>query len=62
MPFQVTSAALEHARATSGEHPIFMNCLPALRGVEQTAEVLPTVCFGVCNTFLGCGWALLSSV
>merc|ERR1711988_814809 len=44
MPFQVTSAALEHARATSGEHPIFMNCLPALCGVEQTAEVVDGPC------------------
>jgi len=35
-PFQVNSQLMKHAKADA----IFMNCLPALRGAEQTAEVL----------------------
>ncbi|MFH1409492.1 MAG: ornithine carbamoyltransferase [Nanoarchaeota archaeon] len=36
LPFQVDGALMKHA------HPeaIFMNCLPAIRGYEQTAEVI----------------------
>lgn len=36
MPFQVTSQLM----ATAKEDAIFMNCLPAMRGQEQTAEVV----------------------
>lgn len=36
MPFQVDSALLKLAKADC----IFMNCLPAARGMEQTAEVI----------------------
>ncbi len=36
MPFQVTAELMAHAK----EDAIFMNCLPALRGFEQTAEVI----------------------
>jgi len=35
MPFQVNSELMQHA-----PDAIFMNCLPALRGYEQTAEVI----------------------
>jgi ornithine carbamoyltransferase len=35
-PFRVTEALLSHARPDA----VFMHCLPAMRGVEQTAEVL----------------------
>ncbi len=35
-PFQVTSELMSHAKPTA----IFMNCLPAMRGEEQTAEVI----------------------
>jgi len=35
-PYQVTAALMQHAAADA----IFMNCLPALRGYEQTAEVI----------------------
>jgi hypothetical protein len=35
-PFQVDAAAMKKAKPTA----IFMNCLPAVRGEEQTAEVL----------------------
>jgi ornithine carbamoyltransferase len=35
-PFQVTSSLM--AKAASGSK--FMNCLPAMRGEEQTAEVI----------------------
>ena len=35
-PFQVDGAAMKKAKPTA----IFMNCLPAVRGEEQTAEVL----------------------
>ena len=35
-PFQVTAALMKKARRDA----IFMNCLPALRGYEQTAEVI----------------------
>lgn len=35
-PFQVNAALMKHARRNA----IFMNCLPALRGYEQTAEVM----------------------
>ena len=36
MPYQVNSALMAHARPDA----IFMNCLPAIRGYEQTAEVI----------------------
>jgi ornithine carbamoyltransferase len=36
MPFQITTELLTHA---SPDH-LFMNCLPAMRGYEQTAEVI----------------------
>lgn len=35
-PFQVTVDLMKHAKPTA----VFMNCLPAMRGEEQTAEVL----------------------
>ena len=35
-PFQVNPALMQHAKAEA----IFMNCLPALRGYEQAAEVI----------------------
>jgi len=35
-PFQVNSELMEHAKKDA----IFMNCLPAMRGCEQTAEVI----------------------
>ncbi len=36
MPYQVTSSVMEAANTDA----IFMNCLPAMRGFEQTAEVI----------------------
>ncbi len=36
MPFQVTSELMSHAKDSA----VFMNCLPAMRGEEQTAEVI----------------------
>ena len=36
MPYQVNSALMAHAKPDA----IFMNCLPAIRGCEQTAEVI----------------------
>ena len=36
MPYQVTSSVMEQAKTDA----IFMNCLPAMRGYEQTAEVI----------------------
>mmetsp|Transcript_19468 Transcript_19468/g.58926 ORF Transcript_19468/g.58926 Transcript_19468/m.58926 type:complete len:321 (-) Transcript_19468:60-1022(-) len=36
MPFQVDSALMKHAAPDA----IFMNCLPAMRGEEQTADVI----------------------
>ena len=36
MPFQVTEAVMAQAKPSA----IFMNCLPAMRGEEQTAEVI----------------------
>eukprot|EP00771_Trimastix_marina_P002644 gnl/Trimastix_PCT/379.p2 GENE.gnl/Trimastix_PCT/379~~gnl/Trimastix_PCT/379.p2 ORF type:complete len:269 (+),score=116.14 gnl/Trimastix_PCT/379:222-1028(+) len=36
MPFQVNAALMSHAKPDA----IFMNCLPAERGAEQTAEVI----------------------
>eukprot|EP00906_Rhabdomonas_costata_P033374 RCo047035 len=36
MPWQVTTALMAHAKPDA----IFMNCLPAARGMEQTAEVV----------------------
>ncbi len=36
MPFQVNAKLMSHAKPNA----IFMNCLPALRGYEQTAEVI----------------------
>lgn len=36
MPYQVNSALMAHAKPDA----IFMNCLPAMRGYEQTAEVI----------------------
>jgi len=36
MPFQITTELLSHAKPDV----IFMNCLPAMRGYEQTAEVI----------------------
>jgi ornithine carbamoyltransferase len=35
-PYQVNAALMKHAKSDA----IFMNCLPALRGAEQTAEVI----------------------
>ena len=35
-PYQVNAALMSHAKPDA----IFMNCLPALRGAEQTAEVI----------------------
>ena len=35
-PFQVNVELMRHARPDA----VFMNCLPALRGYEQTAEVI----------------------
>ena len=35
-PYQVNSAIMKHAKPDA----IFMNCLPALRGCEQTADVI----------------------
>ncbi len=36
MPYQVNSELMRHAKPDA----IFMNCLPAIRGCEQTAEVI----------------------
>jgi ornithine carbamoyltransferase len=36
MPYQVNAELMKHAKPDA----IFMNCLPALRGYEQTAEVI----------------------
>ena len=36
MPYQVTEALMSHA----AKDACFMNCLPAMRGDEQTAEVI----------------------
>jgi len=36
MPFQVNEELMSHAKPDA----IFMNCLPAIRGMEQTAEVI----------------------
>ena len=36
MPFQVTTELMGNAKSTA----VFMNCLPAMRGLEQTAEVV----------------------
>lgn len=36
MPFQVTSSVMMSAKSDA----VFMNCLPAMRGYEQTAEVI----------------------
>jgi ornithine carbamoyltransferase len=36
MPYQVNSALMAHARPDA----VFMNCLPAIRGCEQTADVI----------------------
>ncbi|MFA4985624.1 MAG: ornithine carbamoyltransferase [Candidatus Brocadiia bacterium] len=36
MPFQVNAALMNHAKSDA----IFMNCLPAIRGMEQTADVI----------------------
>ncbi|MBY8986660.1 MAG: ornithine carbamoyltransferase [Candidatus Lokiarchaeota archaeon] len=36
MPFQVTSTIMNAAKSDA----VFMNCLPAMRGYEQTAEVI----------------------
>jgi ornithine carbamoyltransferase len=36
MPYQVNTELMAHARPDA----IFMNCLPAMRGDEQTAEVI----------------------
>lgn len=36
MPYQVNAALMAHAKSDA----IFMNCLPAARGYEQTAEVI----------------------
>ncbi len=36
MPYQVNQAVLEHAKSDV----TFMNCLPAMRGYEETAEVI----------------------
>jgi ornithine carbamoyltransferase len=39
MPFQVTSGVLGKAKSDA----IFMNCLPAMRGYEQTEDVIDGV-------------------
>ncbi|MFH1234869.1 MAG: ornithine carbamoyltransferase [Candidatus Diapherotrites archaeon] len=36
MPFQVNADLMKHAKPGA----VFMNCLPAMRGMEQTAEVI----------------------
>ena len=36
MPYQVTEDIMKHAKSDA----LFMNCLPAMRGAEQTAEVI----------------------
>jgi len=36
MPFQVNAELMKHAK----EKAVFMNCLPAMRGMEQTSEVI----------------------
>ena len=36
LPYQVNATAMKHAK----KNAIFMNCLPAMRGKEQTAEVI----------------------
>merc|ERR1719261_1203517 len=36
MPFQVNAEVMKHAKPDA----VFMNCLPAARGMEQTAEVI----------------------
>jgi ornithine carbamoyltransferase len=36
MPYQVSQKVMNHAK----EDAVFMNCLPAMRGYEQTAEVI----------------------
>jgi ornithine carbamoyltransferase len=36
MPYQVNSTLMAHAKPDA----VFMNCLPAIRGCEQTAEVI----------------------
>jgi ornithine carbamoyltransferase len=36
MPYQVTTKLMEYAKDTA----VFMNCLPAMRGEEQSAEVI----------------------
>ena len=36
MPYQVNAELMAHAKSDA----IFMNCLPANRGCEQTAEVI----------------------
>ena len=35
-PYQVNKGLMSHAK----KNAIFMNCLPAMRGYEQTAEVI----------------------
>ena len=36
MPYQVNADLMKHAKPDA----IFMNCMPAMRGMEQTAEVV----------------------
>lgn len=36
MPYQVNSGLMKHAK----EDAVFMNCLPAIRGMEQTGDVI----------------------
>ena len=36
MPYQVTSSVMKSANSDA----LFMNCLPAMRGYEQTAEII----------------------